>query len=220
MTRQAGSSPWLITFGAGLAALVVSASVALAATPVYEFVTRLLGVSEGIWAGVLFSGFLLLLGLVVAVWRPREVGFQVGSAVTKLRTTIAVTVALASALALALSLMPPTPYSESDWIFEVVAVPISEELFFRGAVLAGLVWMLGKAHSRMRATRLAFVFGGIAFGVAHLSNLTIAPGSFVIPQAIFAVLLGTVAGYLRTTTDSIFPAIFLHAVVNGVVILF
>ena len=70
----------------------------------------------------------------------------------KWRTTVAVTVGLASALALALSLMPPTPYSESDWLFEVVAVPISEELFFRGAVLAGLVWLLGKAHPRIRAT--------------------------------------------------------------------
>ena len=65
--RQTDSFPWLITFGAALAALVVSAAVALAATPVYKFFSTLLGVSEGVWTGVLFSSFLLLLGVAVAV---------------------------------------------------------------------------------------------------------------------------------------------------------
>jgi membrane protease YdiL (CAAX protease family) len=169
--------------------------------------------------GLLFSSYLLLLGVVVTVWRPSAFGVQVGSAIREWRTIVAVSAGFATVLALILLQMPTTPYSGSDWIFEVIAVPVSEELFFRGVVITGLVWLLGKAHPRGRATWLAVVIGGVAFGLAHLSNLAIASASFVVPQALFAVALGIGAGYLRVVTRSVYPAILLHAAVNLVVVL-
>jgi membrane protease YdiL (CAAX protease family) len=86
-------------------------------------------------------------------------------------------------------------------------------------VITALVWWLSKAHPRERATSLAVAIGGVAFGLAHLSNLSIASSSFVIPQALFAIILGIAAGYLRVRTDSIYPAVGLHAAVNLVVVL-
>jgi membrane protease YdiL (CAAX protease family) len=210
---------WPTTAGALVACMAVSTFVALTASPVYDALRTAFGVTHEVWGGLLFSSYLLLLGVVVAVWRPRAFGVQVGSATREWRTILAVSAGFVAVLAVILLQMPTTPYSGSDWIFEVIAVPVSEELFFRGVVITALVWLLGKAHPRRRATWLAVVIGGVAFGLAHLSNLAIASASFVVPQALFAVALGIGAGYLRVVTRSIYPAILLHAAVNLVVVL-
>jgi membrane protease YdiL (CAAX protease family) len=210
---------WPTTAGAVVACLALSAAVGATASPVYEALSTTLGVTEGVWSGVLFSSYLLLLGVAVVMWRPRAFGLQLGSVSSQWKTIFAVTAVFVALVAIVLSQMPATPYSNSDWVFEVIAVPVSEELFFRGAVLTGLIWWLRKAHPRRRATSLAVLIGGVAFGLAHLSNLVIAPASFVVPQAMFAIVLGIAAGYLRVRTDSIYPAVFLHAAVNLVVVM-
>jgi membrane protease YdiL (CAAX protease family) len=210
---------WPTTAAAVLACLAASGAVAVTAKPVHEALSAAFGVSGGVWSGVLFSSYLLLLGVVVVIWRPRAFGIQVGSIASQWRTISAVIAGFVALVALALSWMATSPYSGSDWVFEVIAVPLSEELFFRGVVITALIWWLSKAHSRGRATSLAVAIGGVAFGLAHLSNLSIASSSFVIPQALFAMILGIAAGYLRVRTDSIYPAVALHAAVNLVVIL-
>lgn len=84
----------------------------------------------------------------------------------------------------------------------LVLVPaLAEELLFRGAVL-GLLQRSG------RAWRANLLQAG-AFGVLHVALARI-PGTF---------LLGLVAGGLRHRTDSVWPAVTMHLVHNGVVLL-
>jgi membrane protease YdiL (CAAX protease family) len=217
--RQRQWRVWPTTAAAVLACITISAFVGLTASPVYDALSAAFGVTNEVWEGLLFSSYLLLLGVAVAIWRPKAFGVQVGSAIREWSTVVAVTLGFVALVAVVLSQMSTTPYSGSDWVFEVIAVPVSEELFFRGVLLTGLIWLLGKAHPPRLASSLAIVMGGVAFGLAHLSNLAIASASFVVPQALFAAILGFVAGYLRVTTDSIYPAILLHAAVNLTVVL-
>jgi membrane protease YdiL (CAAX protease family) len=219
LLRERPWPAWPTTAAALLVATILSAFVGLTAQPVYDAIRTVLGVTNEVLGGLLFASYLLLLGGVVVMWRPKSFGVQFGSAMKEWRAIGAVIAGFVSVVAFVLSQMPTTPYSGSDWIFEVIAVPVSEELFFRGVLITGLVWLLGRAHSRRRATSLAVMIGGLAFGLAHLSNLAIAPASFVVPQALFAVILGIGAGYLRVVTESIYPAILLHAAVNLVVVL-
>jgi membrane protease YdiL (CAAX protease family) len=64
------------------------------------------------------------------------------------------------------------------------------------------------------------VINGIAFGLAHLANATVLDLAFVLPQAAFASVLGMGCAYLMAKSESIYPAILLHALVNGVVVAF
>jgi membrane protease YdiL (CAAX protease family) len=95
-------------------------------------------------------------------------------------------------------------------------------LFFRGVVFTTLLVVLKKLYPEERATRLAVTFGAVSFGLAHLGNFFTASLalSFVLPQVIFATLLGAGCCYLMARTRSLCPAILLHAVVNFVAILF
>lgn len=79
----------------------------------------------------------------------------------------------------------------------VVVAPVTEEIFFRGFVFAGL---------RQRYDwRWAAAISSVLFAAAHL-QLT-----FFIP----AFLLGYLFAFLYQRSDSIWPGMILHAVVNG-----
>jgi hypothetical protein len=79
----------------------------------------------------------------------------------------------------------------------VVVAPVTEEVFFRGFVFAGL-------RSRYD-WRWAAAISSLLFAAAHL-QLT-----FFIP----AFLLGYLFAFLYQRSDSIWPGMILHAVVNG-----
>jgi membrane protease YdiL (CAAX protease family) len=66
---------------------------------------------------------------------------------------------------------------------------------------------------------LAVIFDGIAFGLAHMANATDLELRFVLSQATFASFLGVGCAYLVVRTKSVYPAMLLHALVNGVVVL-
>lgn len=79
----------------------------------------------------------------------------------------------------------------------VVIAPFVEEIFFRGFVFAGLK----KGYS----WKTAMVVSAALFALIHLRPLAMPP--------IF--LLGLVFAYLYQRSGSIFPAIILHILVNG-----
>ncbi len=88
----------------------------------------------------------------------------------------------------------------SPWILfvgGVVVAPVVEELFFRGFVFAGL-------RQRMGWERAGVISAGL-FALVHLQPLQIIP--------IF--ILGLIFAYLYHRSESIWPAVLMHVVTNG-----
>ena len=81
------------------------------------------------------------------------------------------------------------------FIFVCIAVPIAEELLFRGAILKSLL-PYGK--------RVAIIASAALFGLLH--------GNFM--QIPFAFLAGIIFGYIAVKSDSIYYSIVLHIINN------
>ncbi len=82
------------------------------------------------------------------------------------------------------------------------AVPLIEELLFRGLFLFGL--------SRRYGSFFGVLFSAVLFGIVHLGAV----------PAIYATVAGVVLGWLALVTRSIWPGVALHAAFNAVPILF
>jgi len=98
--------------------------------------------------------------------------------------------------------LPPQSLS---WI---VAFPsIFEEVSWRGVVLV----LFMKKYS----AKYAILFTALGFGFFHLLNLLGGtPPDFVLRQVIFGSALGFFYGYMVLKTDSLFPAMLFHFLVN------
>lgn len=186
----------------------------------FELVERLVDPVDPIHRALLFSSWSLIIGGSIVIWRPGAFGFQLGRIGETRRLIAGVCVGAATTTAVLLAMTGPTPYSGvSAWV-EIVLVPFTEELVFRGVLLTVLLLGLGRIHGPGPAILLAVVIDGIAFGFAHLANASMLDLAFVLPQALFASVLGMGCAYLMAKSDSIYPAILLHALVNGVVVAF
>jgi membrane protease YdiL (CAAX protease family) len=168
--------------------------------------------------GVLYSTWLLLLAVPIVAWRPRTLGLTLGSLRAHWAFVGGITAAAAGITWAVLRAVGPTPYASASAFIEVVDVPITEELLFRGVMLTLLVRALARFHPGRRAVLLAVAIDGIAFGIGHLANATSLDLAFVVLQATFAVALGTACASVMARTGSLYPAILVHAAVNGVVV--
>jgi len=186
----------------------------------FKLVEELIDPVDPIHRALLYSSWSLILGGAIVIWRPRAFGFELGRIAETRRLIVSVCVVAAMATAVLLAITGPTPYSAASAWVEVVLVPFTEELVFRGVLLTVLLLALGRIHGPQRAVLLAVVINGIAFGLAHLANATVLDLAFVLPQAAFASVLGMGCAYLMAKSESIYPAILLHALVNGVVVAF
>ncbi|HET8911981.1 MAG TPA: CPBP family intramembrane glutamic endopeptidase [Ktedonobacteraceae bacterium] len=79
----------------------------------------------------------------------------------------------------------------------VFIAPICEEIFFRGFVFAGFL--------KEMPVVWAILFSALFFGVAHADF-----GSFTV-----LFIIGIFLAYIRYSTNSIWPGIFLHMINNG-----
>lgn len=84
-----------------------------------------------------------------------------------------------------------------SFVFLVVVAPITEELFFRGVLQAGL--------RRRYGARTAVIASGVLFGVVHLIPWQVLP----------AIPLGLLFAWWTERTRSLWPALIGHALVNG-----
>ncbi len=84
-------------------------------------------------------------------------------------------------------------------VLTVILAPICEELFFRGLVL--------EQFARRWGTWRAVAVSALFFGLVHLPNL---------PQAVNAIVMGVVLGYIYVATRSLTPVILIHAINNGI----
>ena len=201
-----------------VAASAASLIVALANQPYFDLVNGALRLQDPVGRGAVFSSYLLLLGGAVVTWRPRAFGLQIGASLAHWQTIVVVVGGLVAVTTVALLLTGPTPYSDAAAINEIVIVPFTEELVFRGVALTALLAVLGRFHAPQRTLVLAVVINAVAFGAAHGANLSSFSPSFVLPQIAFATVVGGAAAYLMAATRSVYPAMVAHAAVNAVVV--
>jgi membrane protease YdiL (CAAX protease family) len=186
----------------------------------FKAINNLFHIDSRLFQAILFSSYLLVIGGPFVIWRPKFFGFQVGDSLSRWKLILIVTFVYAALIAVVLSQMPRTPFSGADWVVEMVVVPFTEELVFRGVILTGLWFLLCKIHPENKATILAIGLGGISFGLAHLNNIFYYPVPFVLLQVLNAIIMGLACGYLRLKAKSVYPAMFLHASINIIAILF
>ncbi len=172
--------------------------------------------------GVLSRVHVIILVLPFVLWRPRQLGFQIGKTRQHWRMLLLMLIANCGIIGAYLWLSDGgTPYSGNQWLVtEVVTVPIVEESVWRGLVFTALLLAFGRLYPGRVAGHLAVWLSGLAFGLLHAGNaLAGVPIAFVGVQVLNATLWGVVYGYARARTESIYPPMLLHAAMNLVVIL-
>lgn len=201
---------------AGIFALAVAATFAFAfANSAWaDWIQVRIGSGSDLLNGLAFSAFPLAVGLVVTGWAPRRFGLQLGTTKDRWRLVVLLTLAMSAFAAGALALVGSNPFRGADPVVQVLAVPISEELVFRGVLFTAVLAVLTRFHPSGRALVLAVVVSGVAFGLGHLNNLGSYDATFVVLQAVYAMILGCAAGWLRAATSSVLAPILMHAAVN------
>ena len=209
-----GSSAVVETLLVGVVAVIGVLAFALANSAWAEWIHARLASDSELLNGLAFSAFPLVLGAAVVAWAPRQFGLTMGSALARWRLVLILSLAMAAFAAAALALVGSNPFRGANFVVEVIGVPVSEELVFRGVLFTLVLAALRRLHAPGRALWLAVVISGIAFGAGHLNNLSSYDAGFVVPQAIYASILGLTAGWLRASTASLLPPVFMHAFVN------
>jgi len=93
-------------------------------------------------------------------------------------------------------------------LWTVLISPITEELFFRGLMYNGFLFVGRKLHSKRAFETLVMLFVASVFAVAHTRS-----GIYLA----LTIVAGIVYGLCRWKSGSVIPAIVCHAVFNGLV---
>ncbi len=205
-----------------LAALAFSALFFLVNTANYNWLSPHFELSTNptIW-GILQRLFLILPIGALLIWRPRQIGWQMGK-IRQHAGMLAIMLTLNLAVVGGyLLLTGTTPYSGLSMLFnEVITVPLVEEITWRGVVFAALFACLRRFTSESSAGMLAGVFSGVCFGLLHANNALFGyPLAFVALQTLNATVWGVAYGIARAKTESVFPPILMHAAMNLIVAL-
>lgn len=161
--------------------------------------------------------------LILAAWRPNLFALQFGSIRQHWRLLLAMLAFNCGVITAYLWLSGGgTPYSDNQWLItEAVTVPLIEELMWRGILLTAMFALLARVDAPVAGHHVAIWSVGIAFGLLHFRNAFFGvPVEFALIQALSAVVWGVLYGYARFKTDSVLPAIGLHASMNLIVVLF
>jgi membrane protease YdiL (CAAX protease family) len=179
-----------------------------------DWIQARLATSSDLVNGLAFSAFPLVIGAVVVAVNPRAFGLQLGTTLDRWRLVLLVTLAMCAFAAAALTLVGSNPFRGANPIVQVIGVPVSEELVFRGVLFTLVLAALRRVYAPGRVLWLAVVISGVAFGIGHLNNLGSYDATFVVAQAAYASVLGVAGGWLRASTSSLLPPILMHAAVN------
>jgi membrane protease YdiL (CAAX protease family) len=99
-----------------------------------------------------------------------------------------------------------------DIIFVWIYASITEEIFTRGLLQSFLspLTRYGINLSKKLRLSLPVLFSGLFFGMMHM----VAIDKMGPPVIVFTSALGIIAGYYREKTESLIPAIIIHALFN------
>jgi membrane protease YdiL (CAAX protease family) len=97
-------------------------------------------------------------------------------------------------------------------VFIWIYASIAEEVFTRGLLQSFLSPLVRYGIDLSKKLRLSLpvLFSGLYFGLMHI----VAIEKMGAPVIVFAAFLGIVAGYYREKTESLMPAIIVHALFN------
>jgi membrane protease YdiL (CAAX protease family) len=203
------------TFAWLAGALAFAAAVVVAARVWFDTLQRVSPTSNPTLEGVQFGSFLIVVGGLLAWWWGGDAGLRLGATLREWPIVVSTGAVLAVVTVTFVTVTGSNPYSAADPLFEIVLVPVGEELVFRGLLLGWLLAKLSDRYAPRTAARLAILFSAIAFGSAHASNVLFGAGDFAVVQVLAATVLGLVFGALRVRTGSLVAPIALHALVNG-----
>lgn len=104
------------------------------------------------------------------------------------------------------------PVRVGGWIYNSISTGFFEEILLRGFCFYFLYqcW-----RERKNALRLAAIAQALIFGIAHLANLQSSPAGDVIPQVIYATLLGIGFAGVTAYTGSVWPTVAVHSFINA-----
>jgi membrane protease YdiL (CAAX protease family) len=177
-----GAATLVVVIVAALATIAGSLLLALANQPYFDVVNGYVGAREAVPRALVFSSWLVVIGGPFVLWRPATFGFSFGD-VRKHWLDVVVACAIAAAVtAVLLKVSGQIPYSDASVFVETVLVPVTEEMVFRGVLLAILLAGFGRLYQPGIAVPLAIIVNGVAFGVAHLANATSLDIGFVAPR--------------------------------------
>ncbi len=204
------------TFAWLAGALLFSGSCVVAARLWFDTLQRVWPTSDPTLEGVQFGSFLIVVGGMFA-WRwGGDAALRLGSTLREWRAVAVAGAGLAAVTWTFVTVTGSNPYSGADALFEIVLVPVGEELVFRGLLLGWILSGLSGGHEPRESAHLAIILSAVAFGSAHASNAIFGAGSFAVVQVFAATGLGIVFGVLRVRTESLAAPIALHALVNGI----
>jgi membrane protease YdiL (CAAX protease family) len=157
---------------------------------------------------------MLFVAFMPIIWAPKFFGYQLGTIPKHWKMLLSMTAFFVGAPLLYRLIMGETPFGANTWFFEGIVVPLAEEGLMRGILASMLLWGFGKLYKATTADGLTIIFSTLIFSTAHLNNLGHYPTGFILFQVGFSTILGLVFGYVRVKTESIYPAIILHALFN------
>jgi len=166
--------------------------------------------------GILQRLYLILPSIALVLFRPRQIGFQVGKIFEHRRMLVWILAMNVIVIGAYRVLNGATPYSGySMLVNEVITVPLVEEIVWRGIVFAALLAVLRRFLPEEKSGILAGVFSGVCFGLLHSTNALFGyPLAFVALQTLNATVWGVVYGIARAKTGSIYPPLVFHAAMN------
>jgi membrane protease YdiL (CAAX protease family) len=163
----------------------------------------------------IFSDMVMLFVAFMPIfWAPKFFGYQFGTISKNWKLLFGMTIFFVGAPLLYRLILGETPFGANTCFFEGIIVPLAEEGLMRGILVSMLLWGFGKLYEESTANWLTIVFSTLIFASAHLNNLGHYPTGFILFQVGFSTILGLAFGYTRVKTQSIYPAIILHALFN------
>jgi membrane protease YdiL (CAAX protease family) len=205
--------------GIFVGATAVAIALAYANTAYFDFTNQFVAARDPLGRGLLYSSWPVLLVLPFAIVRPAWLKLDPREIPRRFRLIALSAVVAVIATALLVKLTGPTPFSDAPLLLEVVIVPLTEELVFRGVMLSALLAVVSATYPGRRSTAIAVLVDGVAFGAAHLANGAVLDLSFVVAQAAFASVLGIGMAVLVVRTNTVWAAVLVHAAVNATVVL-
>lgn len=163
---------------------------------------------------ILSDAVFFFVAFMPAFLLPSFFGYRLGSIRQHWKLIVGLGVFFTAAPMLYRLLVGETPFGANTWFFEGVVVPLAEEGVFRGVLVSVLLWGFGKMYTPRTAVMLTLFVSTLIFASSHLNNLGHYPTGFILFQVGFSTILGLAFGFIRIRTDSIYPAIFLHALFN------
>jgi membrane protease YdiL (CAAX protease family) len=111
-----------------------------------DWIQARLATSSDLVNGLAFSAFPLVVGGLIVAASPRRFGIQLGTTLDRWRLVLLLTLATSAFAAAALTLIGSNPFRGANPIIQVLAVPLSEELVFRGVLFALVLGALSHVH--------------------------------------------------------------------------